>query len=729
MDNNHVARIRIATHDEPDVVLNLYPSYRAGSCGSATSFGELRGSQGSIRYGSRLSCRSSVRDESHTIDESRRKQRVIRYMQEERERAARAKLEREEHDDWMTFRALVRCERMQYMNDDERAEFLRQEALEAEHQRVAAEEAARKAAQTALNRRYSAANTRPRLESQEAVVGPRGGKETFATVPHKSRTAVNQAPTTEELENLRKKLAAAQRLEAELRSEILRAHDAASNAQAEIEKARQMQRAAEESLLREAKRANDEAAMRKIAEDRAASLERGIEDMRRRVVEMEEELRRLRKEAEEEALMTDEKERQLKPLREQLSGVRNENAALEAKCKELRAEKDALTAQVRNIALPTPAAKQKKQLQRNPIRANHLGRAIAQTGPKSSQRPLEAAKNVVRDDWAAVQAPRSPLEKQATAFEQVKEENGVSKDRLQNETRMIKKFEDRATQAHCSQKDECFGEELKQAEAEAEAARQESKELRVTADKEIAFLKAWCARLDEQCKRQMSELRNLLPREEGGADQLRGVNAPIGLTGTPAAGDSAVAEKLQPKLSELRARLRESEESKQRAVAVANSLKSEQGFSSTSEVRGNSDTPNQIGVFSKTSTQPRGAEAAGGAVQEGPAAERNKVEPLQRERGLQPEKMGRTGAKIPSVHVTEDVRVGTGTPCVAPNGVSADLEDLCAKLASLQQELEKERQVRVAAEREAAAQRARADTAAAASLGNTERKKKAKCQC
>ncbi|RNF04024.1 200 kDa antigen p200 [Trypanosoma rangeli] len=737
MDNDHVAGIGIATHEEPDVALNPYPSYRAGSCGSATSFGELRGSQGSIRYGSHLSCRSSVRDESHIIDESRRKQRVIRYMQEERERAARAKLEREEHSDWMTFRALVRCERMQYMNDDERAEFLQQEALEAERERVAAEEVARKVAQAALNRRYSAANTRPRLESQEVVMGPRGGKEAFATVPHNSSMAANQTPTTEELESLRKKVAAAQKLEVELRSELLRAHDAATNAQAVIEKARQMQRTAEESLLREAKRANDEAAMRKIAEDRAASLEKGIEDMQRRIVEMEEELRRLRKEAEKEALVADEKERQLKPLREQLSGVRKENAALEAKCKELRAEKDALTMQARNIAFPKPAAKQKRQPQRNPIRANHLGDAVAQTVLKSSQQPLEAANNASRDDWDAVQALGSQSEMQATTFEQVKEENGVSKDHLQqNETRMIRKFEDRATQAHCSQNEECPREELKQAEAEvkqykaeAAAARQESKELRVTTDKEIAFLKAWCARLDEQCKQQMSKLRDLLPREKNGADQLRSVNALRDLAGAPATGDSALPVKLQPELSEVRARLKVSEKAKQHDVAMADSLKSEQGFSCASGVHGNSDTLNLVGVFSNTKKEPRGVEAAREAVQEEPAAERNKVEPLQRERGLLPETMGLTGAKMPSVHVTEDVRVGTGAPCVASNGVSAGLEELYEKLASLQQELERERQVRMDAEREAAAQKARADTAAAASLGNTNRKDKAKCHC
>ncbi|RNF27357.1 200 kDa antigen p200 [Trypanosoma conorhini] len=744
MESDHVAGIGVATRDDPDVSWNPYFSYRAGSCGSATSFGELRGSQGSIRHGSRLSCRSSVRDDAHTLDESRRKQRVIRYMQEERERAARSKLERLEHDDWMSFRALERCERMQYMDDEERAEFLRQEALEAERERVAAEEAARRAAEAALNRRCSAANARPRVESREASVGPRGGKEALVSVTQKPDAAAARASPAEGVESPQKTMAVAQKLEMELRSQLRRAQDDASDAQAEIEKTRQMHRTVEESLLREVKRANDEAAMRKVAEERAASLEKGINDMRRRVAEMAEELRRLRGEAEEEQVRLGEKEEQLRSLREQLSAAQKENAALEATCKQLRAEKDALPTRARNALPPKPAEGQRKQPQRKSIRANNLGDAVAKTEPKSSQQPLQAATNPSRDNQDEVHSLRGQLEQQATALKQVRDENAALKDHLQEETRMRRTFEDLATQAHRAQNDGSPIEKLRQAEeeakrykAEAGAARQERDELRATADKEIAFLKDWCARLDAQCRQQMRELREQqphdatrAPRTEDRAEHLSSARAPRDAAETTSAGDSALVEKLQAELNETRALLKESEEQKQRALATTASLKPKQGTSPKIDGHISSGAPNQIGVLPKANKEPREAEAAGASARGEPAAEWNKEEPLQRANGLPPQAVGPAEARLLPVHVAKEIGVGAGTASVAPNGFSTELEELREQLASLQQELEKERQARVDAEREAAAQKARADKEAAASMGKKKKTKdKAKCHC
>lgn len=83
--------------------------------------------------------RSATRDEAQAYDEFLRKQRVVRYMEEERERAKRTATLRLEHDSWVRLRTEERSERLKYMTDEEIAMLMRREAEEAERERALSE--------------------------------------------------------------------------------------------------------------------------------------------------------------------------------------------------------------------------------------------------------------------------------------------------------------------------------------------------------------------------------------------------------------------------------------------------------------------------------------------------------------------------------------------------------------------------------------------------------------
>lgn len=127
-----------------------------------------RGSLSSSRFSSRVSRRSSVRDEIQTLDEFLRKQRVIRYMQEERERAARTKLLREEHDAWVEFHASERANRIKYMTEQEIAELLQREAEEALREKSMAEVATKRTNEDAVRRCEDLAEARKKEEDSIA---------------------------------------------------------------------------------------------------------------------------------------------------------------------------------------------------------------------------------------------------------------------------------------------------------------------------------------------------------------------------------------------------------------------------------------------------------------------------------------------------------------------------------------------------------------------------------
>eukprot|EP00796_Vickermania_ingenoplastis_P009710 gene9710-6806_t len=93
----------------------------------------------------RGSRRSATRDEAQAADEFLRKQRVIRYMEEERERAQRTRVLRLEHDTWVRLRSDERSERLQYMTEEEIENLLKREAEEAQREKELAEATMRRA--------------------------------------------------------------------------------------------------------------------------------------------------------------------------------------------------------------------------------------------------------------------------------------------------------------------------------------------------------------------------------------------------------------------------------------------------------------------------------------------------------------------------------------------------------------------------------------------------------
>lgn len=74
---------------------------------------------------------SSVRNEWQIEDEFCRKQRIIRYMEEEKERSERMKLLSHEQEIWMKLRTRERVERLRFLSPDEVTELMRREAAAA----------------------------------------------------------------------------------------------------------------------------------------------------------------------------------------------------------------------------------------------------------------------------------------------------------------------------------------------------------------------------------------------------------------------------------------------------------------------------------------------------------------------------------------------------------------------------------------------------------------------
>jgi len=71
---------------------------------------------------------SSVRNDWQIEDEFCRKQRIVRYMEEEKERSDRMKLLSYEQESWTKFRTRERVERLRFLSPEEVTELMRREA-------------------------------------------------------------------------------------------------------------------------------------------------------------------------------------------------------------------------------------------------------------------------------------------------------------------------------------------------------------------------------------------------------------------------------------------------------------------------------------------------------------------------------------------------------------------------------------------------------------------------
>ncbi|KEG14028.1 200 kDa antigen p200 [Trypanosoma grayi] len=723
--------------DNVDTVPNSYRSHRDVSWGSVRSFDERRGSPNSARYSSRLSCRSSVRDEAQTIDEFHRKQRVVRYMQIERERAARSKLEREEHEDWVTFRALERAERVKYMDESEISELLQREAKEAELERRMAEEAARRGAEALLDRRRAAANSRPK-EEQKAMPGNiRGGAaEAVAAMQRTVDERAKRDSTNNELESLRALVQEGLQREGNLRSKLQQAQKDAAAAKVEAQGAKRALQLAEENQLHEGRRAGEETAARKRAEKRAVSLDERLEELRKKASTLEEELRQEKSNEQKSAAAIKEKEKQLKDARGQLRNAQQENAGLEEKCKQLQADNDGLVRRLKDASHDKAVAKQQ---------AAH---AATLEGERELRRKSEVEKAELAQQLQEAESERKRLEKteedinslqkrlehQGNALRRANDETEALKEQLRNETAVRMKFEQLAAQCIQPRNDAGDKEKLEQAQREAEryqeeavAVRKELREVRDNADREIASLRAWCNRLTAQCDRQMKELQEQIengeaytPRTGRKGEARNGKDNSEDVAEKVLPDSSLAVTKLQAELDEVRKQLTESKLREEHAIALAESARRRNSASVNAEQQGESALQSHTDNLSKNNGDLRVAEETANAalkrmeaekeLMEGElSTERHKVIELQRERDSLLEKVRLKESGKSEYLKVEELKAGSGVPCAGTNGASGDVVEFLQQIAVLREEVEKEKRAHEDAEREAAAQKARAD--------------------
>lgn len=573
---------------DPVESMSFYRGRRGLSCGSAASVNELRGSQNSARFGSRFSCLSSVRDEHQTMDEYRRKQRVVRYMEEEREQAERARIERDEHMDWVSFRLQERKERFRYLSVQEVSAILQREAEEAERERRAAEEAMRRSSQAAQQRRRTAANS-----GRSAIEGPRR-KE-----PEEQRvtTQVSRKESTANLETLKFDF---QQREEELLVKLRRAEYDTATARADAEDAGRRLTLAEKKQLQQSRRADEEAAARERAETRVKALEERLEELLSRISSMGEEMQRMKEDVERKTLMLANIEERLRTNQEELRAVQKDKKELEAKCEQLQLMNDALTEKLNNAKqhkasqtevqqsasdLPTRENKSQERTTSTPrIQASKLDTNCCDK-TRNSSHSLQTFTETQRGERKQYTNKTSVEERELNG--DISPRKGSEKfvarplqsHRSKNDS-LMKECPERSEQEAMGYKAEAmrYKAEAMRYKAEAEASQRELSEARKIYDQEIASLKTWCGNLNARCNRQTSELRDQMLRggartpRTGRREEVVSGRGDPGSLGSSRAGDTLRTPVLHGKSNEVGMPLRDSWGREQHTVELADTL-------------------------------------------------------------------------------------------------------------------------------------------------------------
>ncbi|KPA74609.1 hypothetical protein ABB37_09231 [Leptomonas pyrrhocoris] len=263
-----VAIGQVGATETPDLSRADYPANRS-----------RRGSISSSRFSSRLSRCSSVRDEVQSLDEFLRKQRVIRYMQEERERGNRSKLLREEHDAWVEFRDQERTERLKYMTEQEIVELLQREADEVSREKKTTEQSHLRASEDAQRRRQS-------------VIEMRRQQEDTVLARRKSEVQADEARRAAERESAAKEEAVAEAERVQLASKELRdckeeltakckqLEGELAEAKAATTQAQRSQKRAEENLAKEQAKAEKMRATKAANQQTNDKLAKELEEVR-----------------------------------------------------------------------------------------------------------------------------------------------------------------------------------------------------------------------------------------------------------------------------------------------------------------------------------------------------------------------------------------------------------------------------------------------------------------
>ncbi|KPI84330.1 hypothetical protein ABL78_6615 [Leptomonas seymouri] len=402
-----------------------------------------RGSVASSRFSGRRSWGSSMRDEVQSLDEFLRKQRVIRYMQEERERAARSRLLREEHDAWVEFRDQERTERLKYMTEQEIAELLQREAAEISRESKAAEQSHQRATEDAVRRRQSWMEMR---RQEEDAVLARRKSEVRADEARRAaeREAAAKMDAVAEAERAHRASKELRDREEELTAKCKQLERALEEAKAATTLAQRSQQRAEESLAMEHENAAKVKAANQLAHDRlvkelgemrvqlaSAEAEKKREetakaDALRDVARKERELTDLKKHNEEllavqvaQKAATEAKLRaapsreESSALKEALSKEKAARSEAVAEAVQLRAQVEALQQRVAAASTPGPEWEAENTRKLNAVAEDARRAQVELHKERQAREKAEAAATEASEALAKALAARDKAEKEA----------------------------------------------------------------------------------------------------------------------------------------------------------------------------------------------------------------------------------------------------------------------------------------------------------------------------
>lgn len=544
----------------------------------------------SSRFSSRLSRRSSVRDEVQSLDEFLRKQRVIRYMQEERERAERSKLLREEHDFWVEFRDRERAERLKYMTEQEIVELLQREADEATRENSPADRFHLRATEDTLRRRHITADVQrgeedavlARLKGEVQVDGIRLAAEQETSVMVEVMTVA---------ERTRRVCIESQQREEDLTAKCKQLMTELEEARASATRAQRYQRRAEDDLAREQENSQKEKAAAAASKEANEKLSKELAEVREQLAASEAERKKAEAATAQAVREATRKEKELTSLRKRNDELAAQQASQTAAAKdekqraspfqeELRAYRDALEKEqaVRSRAETELAAlrEQAKVLEAKVAAASAPDpkqvadnmrklKAVADDARKAqadlvkerqARESAEAAAVEARDALAKEQAAREKAEKEAQRalaassvpalqmqeavsdrkklaeaekkleeMRRARNRDAAEKTALKREMQKVKRdledestaraqFEQLASQAVSAddrvprREVDQLRRELHISQEQCDAARRDTVACQENAAREIASLKAWCERLQQQHRMQQPLLQS-----------------------------------------------------------------------------------------------------------------------------------------------------------------------------------------------------------------------------
>ncbi|CCW65722.1 unnamed protein product [Phytomonas sp. EM1] len=514
----------------------------------------------SSRFSSRVSHRSSARDEAQTLDEFLRKQRVIRYMEEERERAGRTNVLRDEHNEWIEFRATERFERLKYMNEQEIEDLLQREAEEALKEKTAAEVAAKRVAEETILRRRGFVEVRK--SGSEPVVA--SGKSKTSAIGADQKAERNSAPKqvpSDEIEDARQLCLELRRREEELvvecnrlkdkliesdriaasavrdrekaERELVREHQKLSKSESDMDSQAQLQRQVE-LLKKQLADLHGKFALTEVERKRLLSLvEEGNPSrsgLQGQLNNLKDKLRQMETEAED-------SKRKLAALQEELV-VKNEQIdqyKTRLKLVQKRSDEDIKYASPkvdrRSENDPEIHKKDKQEFRRlqksmekmraELQRANQENDNLQRELNEARERPPISTVKVMSDqtDEKSVTVLNKKINnllndtnRNAATIQCLKNELQAVQEELQYETAARAKFEELAAQA--IDRNGVVPEvelvklkqQLKESDVKLREARAEADEVRRSAQEEIQGLKSWCARLRERQDKQMRDM-------------------------------------------------------------------------------------------------------------------------------------------------------------------------------------------------------------------------------